>query len=112
MYEAKIALDEAGAKVKKETAEGVFENLSGLAAQIKDSQTKNILDSYYSVMLYAAFCKNDWKYILENYEKIENPDSQVYYISASAAYKNLNYEKAEALITKDLSVLQNQLLYA
>ena len=112
LYEAKIALDETGAKAKKETAESVFENLSGLEAQIKDSQTKNILDSYYSVMLYAAFCKNDWKYILENYEKIENPDSQVYYISASAAYKNLNYEKAENLITKDLSTLQNQVLYA
>ena len=115
MYQAKIDLEQvpdSDLSAKKEKAAEVFEKLIGLEAQIKDSQTKNILDSYYSLLIYAAFCKNDWNFILNNYEKIENPDSQVYYIAASAYYKNLNYEKAEALITKDLSVLQNQLLYA
>ena len=115
LYQAKIDLEQvpdSDLSAKKEKAAEVFEKLIGLEAQIKDSQTKNILDSYYSLLIYAAFCKNDWNFILNNYEKIENPDSQVYYIAASAYYKNLNYEKAEALITKDLSVLQNQLLYA
>lgn len=112
IYENRMLLDEADSSAKKLVAEEVENNLTAIEAQIWDSSVTNISDSFYSVLIYAKACKNDWKSIPQLYEKLSKPDSQTYYLTAAALYKYLRYEKAEEIILQDLSTIENLKLYA
>lgn len=112
LYEAKIQLDITPENKKASVAIDVESKLNDLESKIKESEVYNIQDSFYSVMLYTKACKQDWKAVPGLFEKITNPDSQVYYLAASSYYRYGNYKLAEEIIQKDLSTVENRCLYA
>ena len=120
LYEARMKIEEAEKSAVSTLAKQLESELSKNEKRYLSAKTKNLSLSYYAFLIYCRAAQEEWNKIPPVYEKMLETeaagekalDSQTVLLTATAFYKQRNYEEAEKIINTNLTEKENKLLYA